>query len=101
MRRGRINRGPLLGPLSSRTRGGFGSEECDPTEPNPSEPKPDEIYYMTIIDLLQPWDLTKRLERTIKVLILCRCNSAPGMSAINPLKYARRFTHMIDRIIAK
>lgn len=90
------NRGPLLGPLSSRNRGGFGSEESDP-----SEPKPDEIYYVTIIDLLQRWDLSKRLERAVKVLLCCRCASAPGMSAIDPLHYARRFTRMIDRVSAK
>jgi len=57
------------------------------------------LYYMAIIDLLQPWDWRKRGERLLKVVLYCRCRSAGGMSAVEPREYALRFVRMIDRIL--
>lgn len=46
-------------------------------------------YYIGIIDILQEWTLTKRLERAIKIYIYR--NDPYGISAMNPIDYARRF----------
>ena len=59
----------------------------------------DAVYYVCVIDLLQPWDMSKRLERLFKVLLRCRCRSASGMSAIEPTRYADRFVRMVERIL--
>lgn len=48
-------------------------------------------YYMGIIDVLQQWDYSKRLERFFK--IYCRWQDGPGLSAINPKEYVDRFMH--------
>lgn len=57
------------------------------------------IYYLTIIDLLQSWDLRKQLERLLKLGLYCRCGSAEGMSVVEPAQYAHRFIQMVDRIL--
>lgn len=46
-------------------------------------------YYLGIIDVLQEWNLTKQLERAIKVY-LYRWD-ADGISAMNPQDYSKRF----------
>ena len=48
---------------------------------------------MGIIDPLQRWNLWKRAERYLKILVNCRCAAdlREGMSAIEPIAYARRF----------
>jgi len=50
-------------------------------------------YQMGIIDTLQRWTLSKRAERYFKILANCRCAAdlREGMSAIDPVTYARRF----------
>jgi hypothetical protein len=50
--------------------------------------------YIGIIDFLQVWNLTKRSERTWKVVIR-RCD-ADGVSAMEPRAYARRFMSMVQ-----
>ena len=58
------------------------------------------VYYVGIIDLLQTWSIAKRVERFLKVALLCRCGAAAaGMSVIEPASYADRFVRMIDRIL--
>ena len=59
-------------------------------------------YYVTIIDLLQSWNLRKRLERLFKLAVYCRwwSGSADGISAVEPAQYARRFNLMVARILA-
>ena len=59
----------------------------------------DAVYYVCVIDPLQPSDMSKRLERLFKVLLRCRCRSASGMSAIEPTRYADRFVRMVERIL--
>ena len=59
-------------------------------------------YYVTIIDLLQSWNLRKRLERLFKLAVYCHwwSGSADGISAVEPAQYARRFNLMVARILA-
>ena len=57
------------------------------------------IYYVTIIDLLQSWDLGKQLERLLKLGFYCRCGSAEGLSVVEPAQYAHRFIEMVERIL--
>ena len=59
-------------------------------------------YYVTVIDLLQSWNLRKRLERLFKLAVYCRwwSGSADGISAVEPAQYARRFNLMVARILA-
>lgn len=59
-------------------------------------------YYVTLIDLLQSWNLRKRLERLFKLAVYCRwwSGSADGISAVEPAQYARRFNLMVGRILA-
>jgi 1-phosphatidylinositol-4-phosphate 5-kinase len=45
--------------------------------------------HLAIIDYLQEWNLSKRMERQSKVLILGK--NGDGLSAIEPKAYARRF----------
>jgi len=45
--------------------------------------------HIAIIDYLQEWNLSKRIERQSKVLILGK--NGDGLSAIKPKAYARRF----------
>jgi hypothetical protein len=46
-------------------------------------------YYMGIIDVLQQWDYSKRLERFFKIVF--RWQDGDGLSAINPKDYVKRF----------
>jgi hypothetical protein len=58
------------------------------------------VYYIGIIDLLQTWTLTKRVERLLKLTLCCRCGpSAMGMSAVEPKAYATRFLRMVEKIV--
>eukprot|EP00967_Tisochrysis_lutea_P106978 scaffold164557_cov31-Tisochrysis_lutea.AAC.1 len=63
--------------------------------------EPGVVYYLAIIDLLQTWDWSKRLEHWCKVFLYCRCSrrEAKGMSAVEPSTYARRFVSMIRRVL--
>ena len=58
-------------------------------------------YYLCVIDLLQEWDVGKRLERWAKVALCCLWRDRQGMSAVEPDHYARRFLRMIDRLIVR
>jgi 1-phosphatidylinositol-4-phosphate 5-kinase len=60
------------------------------------------VYYVTIIDLLQSWNLLKRLERLFKRAMCCRWRPdlAAGMSVVEPAHYAKRFNRMVARILA-
>ena len=57
------------------------------------------LYRLGMIDILQRWDLSKRLERLLKTVFKCRCSTYArwGMSSIDPDRYARRFHHMVGR----
>jgi len=54
------------------------------------------VYYIGIIDVLQTWDLTKRIENWFKTKILRR--DPAGLSAIPPGEYAERFR---SRVLAQ
>lgn len=51
------------------------------------------IYYMGIIDVLQRFDLSKKIERAIKTWFLCR--PSHGISNVPPQLYASRFLLML------
>ncbi|POM79731.1 Phosphatidylinositol-4-phosphate 5 Kinase-like protein, partial [Phytophthora palmivora] len=55
-------------------------------------------YYVGIIDILQTWTLQKRLERFWKVDI--QQKDGEGLSAIDPVRYQRRFEAKLREIIA-
>jgi hypothetical protein len=48
-----------------------------------------QVYIIGIIDILQSYTLTKKIERFIKVYL--RCKSAEGLSATKPVIYQDRF----------
>ncbi|KAG7393469.1 phosphatidylinositol-4-phosphate 5-kinase-like protein 1 [Phytophthora boehmeriae] len=55
-------------------------------------------YYVGIIDILQTWTLQKRMERFWKVDI--QQKDGEGLSAIDPIRYQRRFESKLREIIA-
>ncbi|UIZ21960.1 hypothetical protein KXD40_008816 [Peronospora effusa] len=55
-------------------------------------------YYVGIIDILQTWTLQKKLERFWKVKI--NQKDGEGLSAIDPVRYQRRFEAKLREIIA-
>ncbi|KAG1685880.1 hypothetical protein DVH05_007646 [Phytophthora capsici] len=55
-------------------------------------------YYVGIIDILQTWTLQKKLERFFKVDI--QQKDGEGLSAIDPVRYQRRFEAKLREIIA-
>ncbi|KAE9185850.1 hypothetical protein PF002_g26052 [Phytophthora fragariae] len=55
-------------------------------------------YYVGIIDILQTWTLQKQLERFWKVNI--QQKDGDGLSAIDPVRYQRRFEAKLREIIA-
>lgn len=52
-------------------------------------------YHIGLIDVLQRWTVTKRLERYVKIWL--KCANGEGISAVPPAEYAKRFT---DRVIS-
>lgn len=55
-------------------------------------------YYVGIIDILQTWTVQKRLERFWKVDI--QQKDGEGLSAIDPVRYQRRFESKLREIIS-
>merc|ERR1719285_739297 len=54
------------------------------------------IYYVGIIDVLQQWNIWKKLERVIKTLFLRK--DPRGISAVNPQAYQFRFMEKMYEI---
>jgi hypothetical protein len=54
----------------------------------------DMIYHISIIDYLQEWNLNKKGERFIKTVLLQK--DGVGLSAIEPVQYAKRFSHFME-----
>ncbi|KAJ8602173.1 hypothetical protein CTAYLR_003540 [Chrysophaeum taylorii] len=54
-------------------------------------------YTLAIIDLLQEWNWAKKLERAYKIIF--RCRPPLGLSAIDPVRYQRRFMARVHDII--
>lgn len=50
-----------------------------------------------IIDILQAWDFSKKLERFFKVYI--RRKDREGISCVEPFKYASRFSDQMEEIL--
>lgn len=55
------------------------------------------FYYIGIIDMLQTWNWSKRMERFIKTIVLR--NDADGISAMPPKPYRDRFHRKLREII--
>mmetsp|Transcript_15421 Transcript_15421/g.22866 ORF Transcript_15421/g.22866 Transcript_15421/m.22866 type:complete len:84 (-) Transcript_15421:1088-1339(-) len=53
----------------------------------------DVIYYMGVIDFLQPWTVKKRLERDLKGLV---GYDKTAISCVAPSDYSTRFLSFID-----
>ena len=58
---------------------------------------PSDTYYLGVVDILQIYNLTKKLEHFSKTKILRK--DKYGISAVDPQTYARRFLEAMDRII--
>mmetsp|Transcript_13491 Transcript_13491/g.31945 ORF Transcript_13491/g.31945 Transcript_13491/m.31945 type:complete len:268 (+) Transcript_13491:114-917(+) len=55
-------------------------------------------YFFGIIDILQQWNMAKKLERFAKVFL--KCQPADGISACEPVLYCDRFErHVISEVI--
>merc|ERR1712129_175795 len=54
------------------------------------------IYYIGVIDILQKWNASKRIERLFKVY--GRCNNKEGISCVAPGFYRRRFLKKMQHI---
>jgi len=52
---------------------------------------------MGIIDILQKYDISKKLERFAKIYL--QCKDKEGISVVNPNKYAERFLRRISGIL--
>jgi 1-phosphatidylinositol-4-phosphate 5-kinase len=62
----------------------------------PESWEPPVVFYLGVIDMLQRWDVSKRLERAAK-LILCR--DGDGLSAIEPHAYQKRFEEQVINVV--
>jgi 1-phosphatidylinositol-4-phosphate 5-kinase len=54
------------------------------------------IYFMGIIDILQKWTWSKKVERCFKLTL--RCQESSGISAVSPTPYRQRFMRKMDEI---
>jgi len=54
----------------------------------------DEIYFLAIIDMLQPYNIRKQMEHGIKSL-----RYGPGISVVPPENYAARFLNFIQSVV--
>lgn len=58
---------------------------------------PHVVYYFGIIDILQPYNVDKKLERFAKIYF--RCKDGSGISSAEPRYYGRRFVDSIQRLL--
>ncbi len=102
-------RGPYV-PWFRRDYGGLRS--CSPQHPlNAERPEsmslsvierlntrsqPSDTYYLGMVDILQVYNLSKKLEHFTKTSLLCK--DKYGISAVDPQTYGRRFLEAMDRI---
>lgn len=54
-----------------------------------------ELYFCTIIDFFQEWNLTKKMENSLKSLVI----ESSSLSAIPPAEYRERFLKFMNEII--
>jgi 1-phosphatidylinositol-4-phosphate 5-kinase len=62
----------------------------------PESWEPPVVFYLGVIDMLQRWDASKRLERAAKVLL---CRDGSGLSAIEPYAYQKRFQEQVINVV--
>ena len=53
-------------------------------------------YYIGIIDMLQEWNMEKKMEKCAKVYL--RCKSRAGISCVEPVFYRKRFLKKMTKI---
>lgn len=56
------------------------------------------IYHVSIIDYLQKYDMSKKLERFSK-LFLMGCKNGKDLSSINPATYKERFLNFQKKVV--
>jgi hypothetical protein len=56
------------------------------------------VYHLGIIDFLQPWDWSKRLEFAFKAVVQLHWTDWMELSCIPPKLYFQRFVKMVNRI---
>jgi len=56
------------------------------------------IYKIGIIDILQRWNINKRMEQWAKMIFKCHCHDWEDISAVEPGIYARRFITMLGKV---
>ena len=66
-------------------------ESGNPTDPDAVW----SIYYVGIIDVLQRYDFSKKMEHFFKANV--RCMDAHGISAVSVQEYATRFLQAMDK----
>eukprot|EP01060_Flectonema_neradi_P037974 TRINITY_DN782_c0_g3_i1.p1 TRINITY_DN782_c0_g3~~TRINITY_DN782_c0_g3_i1.p1 ORF type:complete len:481 (+),score=80.90 TRINITY_DN782_c0_g3_i1:1412-2854(+) len=59
----------------------------------------DAMYFLGVIDILQPWNTQKKLERALKLTFLRK--DPDGLSALEPQQYGRRFVKRCSELFAK
>lgn len=59
---------------------------------------PNNVFYFGVIDILQPYNTDKKMERFAKVYL--RCKDGDGISSVEPKYYARRFVNSIQNILS-
>ncbi|KAL1347040.1 hypothetical protein HN51_020561 [Arachis hypogaea] len=74
-----------------------GSGSINPTPPVSSGEISDVILYFGIIDILQDYDITKKLEHAYKSLQV----DSSSISAVDPKLYSKRFRDFIHRIFVE
>ena len=57
---------------------------------------PNDTYFFGIVDILQQYNLNKKLENFTKTKLLCK--DKDGISSVDEKKYAKRFLEAMDRI---
>ena len=74
-----------------------GQQQCGPLGYSAETLQGPGNYRLGIIDPLQRWDMRKRIERLLKIVVRLRCAAKlkNGMSAVEPAEYARRFHQMV------
>ncbi|KAF4320995.1 hypothetical protein BBO99_00001591 [Phytophthora kernoviae] len=86
-----MNSAPQLKPRAGLPRLATGTRRAN-TVVGPS------IYYFGLIDILQTWNMDKKLERFAKTKLLAK--DADGLSAIPPAAYCERFKRKMGEILS-
>ncbi|BAT73206.1 hypothetical protein VIGAN_01067300 [Vigna angularis var. angularis] len=85
------------GGLDQAAGSGSGNSCCIPSESNNNRQISDVILYFGIIDILQDYDISKKIEHAYKSLQV----DSTSISAVDPKLYSKRFRDFIHRIFVE